>query len=107
MEAMASTSSKRSAVLCDDKVKECLLGSKFEESLSDSEFDSENELDDCALLDVVVDDNSGEDDDIQDFIWEDMNNYKGQRENFAGSVGPPGAAKEVTELTEWKHGLMS
>jgi hypothetical protein len=63
---MASTSRKRSAILCDDEVKECLLGSKCEESLLDSEFDSENELDDCALLDGVVDDNSDEDDDIQD-----------------------------------------
>jgi hypothetical protein len=26
------------------------------------------------------------DDIIQDFIWEDMNNYKGQRGNFTGSV---------------------
>jgi hypothetical protein len=69
-------------------VKECLLVSKSEGSLSDLEFGSENELDNCALLDVVVDDNIDEDDDIQDFVWEDMNNYKGQRENFAGSVGP-------------------
>jgi hypothetical protein len=42
-------------------VKECLLASESEESLSDSEFDSENELDDCALLDVAVDDDSDED----------------------------------------------
>jgi hypothetical protein len=41
------------------------------------EFDSENELDDCALLDVVVGGNSDEDDINQDFVWEDMNNYKG------------------------------
>jgi hypothetical protein len=79
-------------------VQECLLGSKSEESLSDSKFDSENELDDYALPDVVVDDDSDEDDIIQDFVWEDMNNYKGQRENFIGSVGPHGAAKEVTEI---------
>jgi hypothetical protein len=79
MEAMVSTSRKRSAVLCDDDMKECLLGSESEESLSDSEFDSENELGDCALLDVVVDDDSDEDDIIQDFVWEHMNNYKGQR----------------------------
>jgi hypothetical protein len=32
-----------------------------------------------ALLDVVVDGDSDEDDDIQDFVWEDMNNFKGQR----------------------------
>jgi hypothetical protein len=58
------------------------------------EFDSENELDDFALLDIVVDDNIDEDDDIiQDFVWEDMINYKGQRENFTGIVGPQDAAK--------------
>jgi hypothetical protein len=85
VEAMASTSRKRSAVVCDDEVKECLLGSESEEILSDLEFDSENELDDCALLDVVVDDNNDEDNDIiQDFVWEDMNSYKRQRENFTG-----------------------
>jgi hypothetical protein len=56
------------------------------------------ELDDHALLDVVVDDNSDEDDDIiQDFVRKEMNNYTGQRENFMGSVEPQGAAKEVTE----------
>jgi hypothetical protein len=49
----------------------------------------------------VVDDNSDEDDDIiQDFVWEDMNNYKGQRENFKGGAGPQGAAKEVTEIVD-------
>jgi hypothetical protein len=41
-------------------VTECLLGSESEESLLDSEFDSGNELEDCALLDVVVNDNTGE-----------------------------------------------
>jgi hypothetical protein len=69
MEAMASTSRKRSAVLCDDDVKECLLTSEPEESLSDSEFDSENELDDCALLDVAVDDDSDEEDIIQKTLY--------------------------------------
>jgi hypothetical protein len=71
MKAMASTTRKQSAVLCDDEVKECLLGSESEESLSDLEFDSENELGDCALLDVVVDGNSDDDDDdddIQNFV---------------------------------------
>jgi hypothetical protein len=29
-----------------------------------------------------------------------MNNYKGQRENFTGGVGPQGAAKEVTEIVD-------
>jgi hypothetical protein len=29
-----------------------------------------------------------------------MSNYKGQREHFTGSVGPQGAAKEVTEIVD-------
>jgi hypothetical protein len=33
-------------------------------------------------------------------VWEDMNNYKGQRENFTDSVGPQGVAKEVTEIMD-------
>jgi hypothetical protein len=75
--------------------QETLLGSESEESLSDLECDSENELDDCTVLDVVMDGDSDQDI-IQDFLWEDMNNYKGQRENFTGSVGPQGAVKQVT-----------
>jgi hypothetical protein len=79
-------------------VGECLFGSDSEESFSVLEFDSDNELDDCALLDVVVDGDSDEDADvIQDFVWEDMNNCKGQRENFVGGVGPQIAAKQVTK----------
>jgi hypothetical protein len=35
---------------------------------------------------------------IEDFVWEDMNNYEGQSENFTGSVGPQGAAKKVAEI---------
>jgi isopentenyldiphosphate isomerase len=62
--------------------------------LSDLEFDSENELDDCAILDVVMDDNIDEDDDdIQDCLWEDMKNYKKERKNFRCSIEPQGAAK--------------
>jgi hypothetical protein len=33
----------------------------------------------------VVDGDSDQDDIIQDLVWEDMNNYKGQRENFTGT----------------------
>jgi hypothetical protein len=98
---MASTSTKQSVVLRDDEVGECLLGTEYEKSLSDSEFDSDNELDDCALHEVVVDDDSDEDDDIiQDSVWEDMYYYKGQREHFTGSVGPQSAAKQATEIVD-------
>jgi cytochrome c556 len=99
--AMASMSKKRSAVFCEDEVRECLLLSELEQSLSDSEFDTENELDNHAFLDAVVNYGSDEDDSAtQDFVWENMQNYKGQRENFTGSVGPQGAAKHVTESVD-------
>lgn len=60
---MVYNSRKWSAVLCDGKVKEYLLGSEFEECLLDLAFDSENGLDSCALLDVV-NDSIDDDDDI-------------------------------------------
>jgi hypothetical protein len=82
-------------------VGECLFGSESEESSPDSEFDSDNELDDCTLLDVVVNGDSDEDDEIiQDFLWAGVNNYKGQKENFMGCVGSQGAAKQVTEIVD-------
>jgi hypothetical protein len=87
--------------LCEDEVRECLLLSESEQSLSDSKFDTENELDDHAFLDAVVNDGCNEDDRAtQDFVWENMQNYEGQRENFTGSVGPEGAAKHVTESVD-------
>jgi hypothetical protein len=98
---MASSSRKQSAVLCGDELGEYLHVSESEENLSDLEFDTDNELDDCALFDVVNGDSDKDDDIIQDFVWEDMNNYKGQRQNFMGSVGPQGAAKQVTEIVDF------
>jgi hypothetical protein len=82
-------------------VGEYLLLSESEGSLQYSEFYSDNELDDHALLHVVVNDGSDEDYNItQDFVWENMENYKGQRENFTGSVGPQEAAKHFTEIVD-------
>jgi hypothetical protein len=98
--AIASTSRKRSAVLRDDEL-EYLLQFKSKQSLSDSDFDTENDLEDRALLHTVVSDGSDEDDSAtQDFVWENMEYYKGQRENFMGSVGPQGAAKHITEIVD-------
>jgi hypothetical protein len=78
-----------------------VLGSKPEESLSDSECDSDNELDDCGVPHVVVDGDSDEDDDnIQDRVWEDMKNYMEQRENVMGSAGPHSVTKQMTEIVD-------
>jgi hypothetical protein len=77
--AKASISKQQSAVLSDEEVGEHLLLSESEESLSDSEFDTDNVQDDHAFLDVVVNDGSDEDDNITlDFVWENMENYTGQ-----------------------------
>jgi hypothetical protein len=97
---MAGVSRKRSAVLRDDEV-ECLLQSDSECSVSDSDFDTEDELDDRAVLDTLKNEESDEDDSAsQAFIWENMDSYKGQRENFTGSVGPQGPAKHVTDIVD-------
>jgi hypothetical protein len=83
---MASTSKKRSAVFRDEEL-ECLLQSDSDQSLSDSDFDTDNELEDRAVLDTMRNENSDEDDSgTQAFIWENMQNCKRQRENFTGSV---------------------
>jgi hypothetical protein len=58
---MASTSTKGTAVLRDEEVAD-LLQSEFKESLSDSNLDTETELEGCALLDTVIIEGSDEDD---------------------------------------------
>jgi hypothetical protein len=101
---MAGTSKKCSALLHDQEL-ECLLQSDAEQNLSDSDFDTENELEDHALLDTMGSDGSDEDGDraTQDFIWEDMENYRGQWENFMGSAGAQGTAKHVTDIVDILH----
>jgi hypothetical protein len=98
---MASTSKKRSAALHDDEL-ECLLLRDSEQSSSESDFDTENELEDRAVLDTVRNEDSDEDDGVtQDFVWENMENYRGQRENFTGNVKPQGAAMHATEIVDF------
>jgi hypothetical protein len=64
-------------------VGEYLLQTKSEQSLSDSEFDTENELDVHAFLDAVVNDGSDEDNcATQNLIGEIMQNCRGLQENF-------------------------
>jgi hypothetical protein len=50
---MASTSKKRSAMLCDDELERLLLCDS-ELSSSESDFDTENELEDRAVLGVCM-----------------------------------------------------
>jgi hypothetical protein len=55
----------------------------------ESDSETENELEDRALIDTLANDGSDEDDDsgTPDFVWENMENYRGQREIFTGSAG--------------------
>jgi hypothetical protein len=62
-------------VLCDCKVREYLL-SQSEQCLSDLEFDTGDELSDCAFLVGAINDKTS----AQDFIWENMHTYKGKME---------------------------
>jgi hypothetical protein len=97
---MASTSTKHTAVLREEEV-ECLLQSNSEQSLSESDSETENELEDRALIDTLGNDGSDEDDGsgTPDFVWENMENYRG-REIFTGSAGAQGAAKHVMEIVD-------
>jgi hypothetical protein len=45
-------------------------------------------------------DSDEDDSGTQAFIWENIQNYKEQREYFTGSVGPQGSAKGVMEFVD-------
>jgi hypothetical protein len=56
-----------------EEAEEKLVARDYEESLLDMECNSDNKTDKCALLWVTVNDNNKDDDDnILDFIWEDI-----------------------------------
>jgi hypothetical protein len=70
---VTSTSKKHSYVLHDEL--ECLLQSDSEQILLDSDLDTENELEDHAVLDTVRNEVNNEDDNAtQAFIRENMEN---------------------------------
>lgn len=65
------------------------------------EFDSNNEFDDHAFLDVVVNDGSDEGGSVtQDFCLEEHANCMRQRDNFMSSVTLQGNAKHVTDTVD-------
>ena len=62
---------------------------KSDESFSDTSDESfsssDNEIDDVVIADVVINGDSGDEEQIlhQHFVWETMNNYTGHREVFS------------------------
>jgi hypothetical protein len=81
---------------------ERLLECDSEQSLSESDSETEHELEDRALTDTLGNDGSDEDDDSgpPDFVWENMDNYRAQRKTFTGSTGVQGAAKDVIQIVD-------
>jgi hypothetical protein len=78
--------------------------SDSDRSSINSKIDSDHSVDDIAVVDTLVndhdDDNEAEVDSVESFVWEDMSNYKGQREQFRRGSGCQGATKEVHEIAE-------
>ena len=84
--------------LTDNEVLELVY--KSDESFSDS---SDNEIDYVAIADAVIDDDSGDEEEIlhQDFLWETMDNYIGHREVFSCDFGPRNGAENVSDIVEY------
>ena len=70
-----------------------------DESLSDSSSESvsssDNEIDNTAVADAIINYDSGDEEEIlhRDFRWETMNNYTGHREVFSCDFGPRNGQK--------------
>jgi hypothetical protein len=71
-----------------------------EDKLSDT---SDNEVDDVAVADAIINNDSGDEDEIcnnYNFIWEGTDNYRGKRENFCGECGPRNGAENVKNILD-------
>ena len=77
-----------------------------DESLSDSNSDSvnssDNEIDDIAVADAIINDDSGDEKEVvhRDFRWETMDNYTGHRELFSCDFGPRNDADSVSDVVQ-------
>jgi len=89
-------------VLIDSEVLEIVYNS--DESLSDSNSDSvsssDNEIDDIAVTDAIINDDSGDEEEIlyRNFRWETVDNYTGHREAFICDFGPRNGAENVSDI---------
>lgn len=70
--------------LTDNELLELVYKSdeSFSDNSDDSVSSSDNEIDDVAIADAVIKDDSGDEEEIlhQDFVWETMDNYTRHRE---------------------------
>ena len=74
-------------VLTDSEVLEIEYNSdkSFRDSSNDSVSSSDNEIDDIAVADAIMNDDSGDEEEMlhRDSRWETMDNYTGHREVFS------------------------
>jgi len=77
-------------------------GESLSDSSSDSVSSSDNETDNTALADAIINDDSGDEEEIfhQDFRWETMDNYTGHREMFSCNFGPRNGAENVSDIVQ-------
>ena len=87
-------------VLTDSEVLEIVYSSdkSFGVSSSDSVSSSDNEIDDIAVADAIINDDIGNEEEIlhRDFRWETMDNYTGYREVFSCDFASRNGTKNVT-----------
>ena len=102
---MFSVSALSSAVdsgkgLTESEVLEIVYNSdeSFSDNSTDSVSSSDNEIDDIAVADAIINDDSGDAEEIlhRDIRWEAMDNYRGHREVFSCDFGPRSGAENVT-----------
>jgi len=74
----------------------------FNDSSSDSVSSSDNEIDDIAVADAIINDDSGAEEEIlhQDFRWETMDTYTGHREVFSCDFGLRNGAENVSDIVQ-------
>jgi len=73
------------------------------DSSSGSVSSSDNEIDDIAVADAIINDDSGDEEEIlhRNFRWETMDNYTGHREVFSCDFGPRnGAENDIAQCFE-------
>ena len=71
----------------------------FTDNSSDSVSSNNNETDDTAVADAIINDDSGDEEILhRDFRWETMDNYTGHREVFNCDFGPRNGAENLSDI---------
>jgi len=73
------------------------------DSSSDSVSGSDNEIDNIAVADAIINDDSGDEEEIlhRDFRRDTIDNYTGHREVFSCDFGPRNGTENVSDIVQW------